>query len=991
MKTITAPINIVTSPMIIMASPMNIMAAPMNIVKAFLLAFCMVVLRPACAQSTSPLEVTEQTLSNGMTVWLNEDHSQPKVYGAVVVNAGAKDCPNTGIAHYFEHILFKGTEDMGTVDYAAEKPWLDSISSCYDQLSASRDANERSAIQHRINHFSQKAGEYAIPNEFNRLISLYGGSHLNAATTWDFTYYHNTFTPQYIEQWCHLNSHRLISPVFRLFQGELETVYEEKNMYADDMLSVAGEHIMGELFGTLPYAYPIIGSTENLKNPRQSEMREFYRKYYVGCNMGLVLCGDFRSDSIMPLLERTFGQIPRGVPPARAKSPLPDIPRERTVEIKLPIPIVGIEILAYKSPTEYEPDATALTLGIQMLSNGQAGMLDSLTNNGDMMMCMALHESLNDAGVAAVLMVPNLLGSLSKAEKTCLSQIKRLQTGDFSERAFQRQRREYYRESCRPLETIDDRAECMVRVMGSGHSWQEYLDKVNSINTLSREDVISACRKYFDAPFVRFKKKKGDYPKDKISQPGYTPIVPKSRNAESAFAKQLSELPIAASHPRLIDFDRDATITSLGGTATLYTVANPVNDLFELTISYNRGLGADTRLEATSDFLNNCGTDSLTRQQFATAMQELGSDITFTTDQNSFKILITGVDEHFASTLRLVGHYLCHAKASPTTMSQMVDNKKAISKSESKDNSEVMRALRLKVMYGEKSTYLHRMTASEIKKLDEDAILESFREVLTSSCEVIYSGTLSSNEVSTALKSHLPINKSINPYTDYNIDALYYDEPIVYIYDMPKSRQTLFFTYEQQPAQPTLEARVPFMLFKEYFGGGMSSVMFQEVREFRSMAYSAGSYYTLRPRGNAAHSPLSFGTVVGTQSDKAMEAISLVDSLLNDMPLSVGNFETSRRSCINALNANFPSFRDIGIRIATLRSQGHDCDNNTGLAELLESATMEDMVEYYENNIKGNSRHRVLGIVGDKSRLDMSALSRYGRIVILHESDIFRK
>ena len=126
-----------------------------------------------CLQAQTPqaLEVKELTLSNGMSVWLNEDHSQPKVFGAVVVNAGAKDCPNTGIAHYFEHIMFKGTDEIGTIDYQAEKPWLDSISACYDKLSATKDPTQREAIQKDINRLSQIAGEYAIPNEFNRLIS----------------------------------------------------------------------------------------------------------------------------------------------------------------------------------------------------------------------------------------------------------------------------------------------------------------------------------------------------------------------------------------------------------------------------------------------------------------------------------------------------------------------------------------------------------------------------------------------------------------------------------------------------------------------------------------------------------------------------------------------------------------------------------------------------------------------------------------------------
>ena len=945
----------------------------------------------AMAQKPTSLEVKELQLSNGMTVWLNEDHSQPKIFGAVVVNAGAKDCPNTGIAHYFEHILFKGTETIGTIDYAQEKPWLDSISSCYDQLASTKDEQQRSVIQQDINRLSQKAGEYAIPNEFNRLISKYGGSNLNAATSWDYTYYHNSFTPQYLEHWCWLNSERLINPVFRLFQGELETVYEEKNMYADDMLATAGERLLGELFGTLPYAYPIIGSTENLKNPRLSDMRQFYSQYYVGCNMGLVLCGDFSPSDIQPLLERTFGRIPQGTPPRHVKSPLPEITQERTVEVRLPIPLVSIEMLAYKAPTEYDEDANALDIAIQMLCNNQAGMLDSLTNEGHLMTAMAMRQSLNDAGVAFLLMVPNLLASTNKAEKACLSQVERLCTGQFSDALFLTQKQEAYREAYRELETINTRATKMVSVMASGHRWQDYIDKVDAISKLTKADIVKTARRYLQAPFVRFKKKKGDYPKDKVSQPGYTPVTPKHKNAESAYAQFLATLPVKEHTPRLLDFESDATITPLGGHATLYTVKNPVNDLFELTISYNRGEKADPRLASTCELLNTIGTDSLSRQQLAAALQAYGADMTFTCDALSLKLQIVGVDRHMHETMQLVGHLLHHAKATPKTLSQVRDSKKAMQKAESKDNSDVLRALRLKVMYGDNSTYLRRLTLAESKRLTADEMFSAFDMVMNSACDIIYSGTLSPQEVEAIIRSTLPVERSQERYVDYSDDVLYYDKPMVYIYDMPRSRQTLFLTYEQVEPLPTLESRVPFILMKDYFGGGMSSVLFQEVREFRSMAYSASSYYTMRSRGLAPHSPLCFGTVVGTQGDKAMQAIALVDSLLRDMPMLEKNFDTSRQEAINELDTRFPSFRDIGLRIATLRSQGYDSDNNSGLAQLYGHATMEGMRKFYNNHIQHNEGHRVWGIVGDKSKLDLDELSKYGNVVFLKESDLFRK
>ena len=370
---------------------------------------------------SAQLHVQELKLSNGMTVWLNEDHSQPKVFGAVVVKAGAKDCPNTGIAHYFEHIMFKGTDRIGTTDYAKEKPWLDSISAQYDLLSQTKNETERTRIQQHINGLSLKAADYMIPNEFNRLVSKYGGSGLNAGTGHDLTYYHNSFLPQFIEQWCWLNSERLMSPVFRGFQGELENVYEEKNRSADGMGDVQ-EKVFGAVFKTKPYAYPVLGSTDNLKNPRLSDMAAFYKKYYVASNMCLILCGDITPDSTLTaLLEQTFGRVQTGPVPQRGYSPMPDIQAGESQEVKLPIPLVGAEALVYKAPTEYEADATALDLANKLLYNEKAGLLDSLVNEHKLMMTAALTVGFDDAAGSAIAIIPNLLGKMKTAEQRVMA------------------------------------------------------------------------------------------------------------------------------------------------------------------------------------------------------------------------------------------------------------------------------------------------------------------------------------------------------------------------------------------------------------------------------------------------------------------------------------------------------------------------------------------------------------------------------------------
>ena len=943
------------------------------------------------SQNSSVLKVKEARLSNGMTIWLNEDHSQPKVYGAVVVKAGAKDCPNTGIAHYFEHILFKGTEEIGTTDYRSEKPWLDSISAKYDQLAATKDEATRLLIQKDISRLSQKAGEYAIPNEFNRLISKYGGSALNAGTSWDYTFYHNIFTPQYIAQWCQLNSDRLINPVFRLFQGELETVYEEKNMYADDMMSSAMEKMFLELFQDRPYAYPVIGSTENLKNPKLSEMRDFYKKYYVACNMGLVLCGDFDSGNIMPLLEKTFGRIPRGVEPPHVKSPLPDIKTERTVEIKIPVPLVSIEMLAFKTPTAYEKDANAIDLAFKLLSNGQAGMLDSLTNEGAFLMAMAQAVSLNDAGCGLMIVVPNLLASKKKAEGLCMNQVGRIVKGDFSDEMFNTLKLETIRESNRQLETISDRAEKMVEVMASGHTWQDYLDKVNAIRSLTKSDVVATANKYLNAPFVRFKKKNGEYAKDKVTQPDYKPVVPKNKNAESEYAKRLAAMPVPDRTPRMIDFVRDASAIPLNDHATLYTVKNPVNDLFQLELTYNRGLQADKRLSATAELLSLIGTDSLTRQQLEKSLQTLGASFAVDAGKDMFKIMLTGIDEHFDATVALLGHFLSRAQSNDKSVDKVKSLAKADSKSFGSDNKDVLRALMEKVQFGDNSSYLTHLAFSEMKKMSGKEMMDALKEVFASACYVVYSGTLKDVQVKGTISKYLPVSQSSRPYVNYGNDYLAYDQPMVYVYDMPKSRQTLFFTYDQLQAMPTFDKRIQAQLLDSYIGGGMSSVLFQEVREFRSMAYSTGSVFRARSLKKNPNSPTAFLTVVGTQGDKAMDAISLVDSLLRSMPSNEHNFTVARQEMINNIDTNYPSFREIGESVAQLNWKGYDADPNTHVVELANAVTFDDIMSLYKSSIQNHQSHRVLGIVGNIKKLDMKTLEKYGKVVVVKPEEIYKK
>ena len=941
----------------------------------------------AMAQPQS-LQVQEHVLGNGMKVWLNVDHSQPKVFGAVVVNAGAVDCPDTGIAHYFEHIMFKGTDELGTVDYEAEKIFLDSISMKYDELARTTDDARRKEIQHEVNQLNIKASQYAIPNEFNRLTSKYGGSGLNAGTSYDFTFYHNTFSSQFIEQWCELNSHRLIHPVFRLFQGELETVYEEKNMYTDEPAAMLLEQITAKLFEGTPYAYPIVGSTENLKNPKLSDMEAFYKKYYVASNMGLVLSGDIDPVTVMPLLERTFGRLERGVKPVRDKIVAPPIQGRPEYKVLFPMPIIGMSALIFRGPTDYETDAPALKVAMRLLSNdNKTGLLDELTNKNRVYLSQAEHLAFNQTGAVMVMVVPKLFCKVKTAENLCLEQIDKLLNGGFTDEQLQAVKLMMLRDNESSLESITKRSEEMVAAMAAGVSWDEYLRLKQGVADVTRNDVIAVSRKYFTENYFRFHKKNGRVKAEQIAKPEYTPVRPKNSDAKSAFARHLEQLPVQEVAPRLVDFAQDVVKTPLNGGNVLYSSHNPINDNFSLFINFHKGTMHDKLLEAAVGYVGELGTDSLDVKALGGAMQALGSTMEMTADEQSSMIVVQGKDAHFEETLRLLSHFLSNIKTDKEKLDDLKDAAGPSEKSFWDESREVFTALASKVMRGNRSDYLTRMTSKELKKVKDEQLIDSFKQLYACRCDVNYTGALPAAQAADVIKKSLPqlSGTQENPAQEIALETP--QSPTVYVFDMPSSRQTIIGTYRPLPQVMSDRDKACLQLWGEYYGGGMSSVLFQEVREFRSMAY-ASQGVTLTPTLARSTTPCGYLSLVATQADKSMQAIELLDSLINDMPVNVENMDVARQSLLNEVNNAYPTFRGMPVIVSLAERLGYTTDPNTALVQQLPSLTRADVEAFYARHIKGQPYQ--LMIVGNLKKLDLKALSRIGTIVKVKKDDIYR-
>ena len=942
------------------------------------------------AEDLNALKVKEYRLENGLTVWLNEDHSQPKVFGAVVVKAGAKDCPDTGIAHYFEHMMFKGTDRIGTLDYESEKVLLDSIAMKYDELAMTEDTAARARLQKEINELSIRSSEYVIPNEFNRLINRFGGSGLNAATSYDATIYFNTFSPQYMVQWAEINSERLINPVFRLFQSELETVYEEKNMYGDFIGGQVMDTLMARYFGPHPYAYPIIGSTKNLKNPRLTEMHKFFEDYYVASNMALILSGDFDAQQVMPILEKAFSRIRSGNAPKQEKVMLPPFNGRETMKVKFPIPFIKAMGLGFRGVSANHEDQVALNIAVNLLNNANGtGYLDKLMVEHKLMGALAINESMNEAGILAVAIMPKLLiQSYSSAEKMVWDEINRVKNGDFSDEMFNSLKLEQKRQYASSLENIDSRATIMMNLFSQGKSWNDYLNEVARIESITKEDVVRVAQKYFSNNYLCVTKSTGKYPKDNLPKPAFSPVVPRNADASSSYAKQLEKIPEQQVAPRIIDFEKDVKTSKLTPLVTLYTTPNPLNDIFTLNISYGIGALEQPELMQLTNYLQLLGTESLSFEQFRSRLQSIGSTLAFDVTPDAFVMKVTGFDNHIDETMKLVGDFIRHAKADDKKLRQIVDDAKVSEKAFFKSGDNVASALLEQIKYGDQSRYLRKLSLSQIKKLKGKDMLAIYDKVRSVQCDLHYCGTLPVEKVIGTIRQHLPLERTtVASNSPYYRELKQYDRPTVFFIDMPDMAQSIVYGYVKGDPVDDKASRHASRLFSVYFGGDMSSLMFQEIREFRSFAYRTSGRYQLP---NHAHKGTagSFTAMLSTQSDKTLDALGVLDSLIREMPLKPERMEAVKQTLVNRINNDYPPFRNLSEKVASARMEGFDRDPAEEFLRDIATMDMQDISRFYQEQISG--RPVVYVITGNRKHIDMKKLAEYGTIIKVKKKDIYK-
>ncbi len=950
-----------------------------KITSFLLMAYCFV----ALFAQQQHLKIQKYTLPNGLTVYLNEDHTLPSVYGAVAVNAGGKYDPKeaTGMGHYLEHMLFKGTTEMGTLDFNKEKPYLDKIVALYDSLGMTTDEKKRKEIQTKINDNAVKSAEFAVPNELDRMLKSIGSEGVNAFTAQELICYHNEFPPHEIDKWLSIYADRFVNPVFRLFQSELEVVYEEKNRGSDNMGQAIFETFNEHFFQKHPYGQSIIGKTEHLKNPSLSKMYEYYNTYYVANNMALIICGDFDSEQIKPIIAEKFGKWKTGnVPPFVA-------PKETAFKgkemIKKRLSPINVGIMGFRTVPKGHADEGTLELVSYLLSNeASTGGLDKLSSNRKIMLSQAIPLNLNDEGAYIVIFVPKIFGqSLGNAQKLVWEQINAIKAGTFSETQLEAAKNQLKISFSQEMEDNQSRCFTIADLFTRKGDWNEFTQYPEKIDKITKAEIMRVANQYFGDNYLYFTSKMGFPKKDKLAKPGFKPVIPKE-GIQSEYEKKFNQMPEKKAEFPFVDFRKDVEMGRLGN--GLYYTENPKNDVFSFAIRYNIGKLKERKAEKLASYLSLVGSNDLKFDNFAAKMDSLGCKVGFEAGEEYFNVSLEGLEKNFLPAYTLLMQKLKNPELNEEKIKNLIDESKFEPRLFKREKQEVGMALREYVMYGNNSSYKKRLSTAETKALKAAELLKVWQNIFAETPTFHYVGKIGESVASKYIAKEYPteLNKA-SEVADKAVKT-YTENTVYFIHDSKARQSQIHFFVPDNAYKVADEAKMD--AFNSYFGGDMSSLMFQEIREFRSLAYSTRGTYN-KPRfatGNGF-----FAGYIGCQGDKTMESIETLHGMLCDMPQKADRMNAIQKGLMARLASEKPDFRMMSRQIQAWKKFGYTEDPSKAKASIYPQLTFGDVNDFYTQHIKG--KPMVIAIVGDKSKFDMVKLAKYGKVVEVKLTDVYNK
>lgn len=927
------------------------------------------------------------TLSNGLKVFLSVNPQSPRITAHIAVRTGSRNDPaeTTGLAHYLEHLMFKGTKQFGTSNYAAEKPLLDTIEARYEQYRKVTDPALRKKLYHEIDSISQLAAQYNIPNEYDKLMAGIGGIGTNAYTSTDVTCYTEDIPSNEVERWARIQSDRFRNMVIRGFHTELEAVYEEYNIgIAKDQWKFF-DAMNAKMFPTHPYGtQTTIGTQEHLKNPSITNIKNYFNNYYCPNNVAICMAGDMNPSEVIAILERYFGDWKPNYSMTR-----PEFPALKPLTAPVDTTVVGQEAefmaLGWRFGAGNALQTDTMDVIADLLSNGTAGLMDlDLNQTHEVMMSGAYSDMMTDYSMLMLIGYPNEGQTLEEVRQKLLAEVDKLRRGDFDDDLLPSVVNNAKLSYLRSLDSNGSRTRALVNAFINHVDWAQEVGKLDRMSHMTKQQIVDFANRYLTDGYVCVYKRLGeDTTLKKIDKPQITPI-PTNRDMQSDFVRNLLGETVKPIEPRFVDFNTDMSIGKTDNGLPLLYKQNTQDDLFTLTYKYDFGKTADNRYEIAADYMDYLGTKKLSSTDFKKQLYKLACNIHYSVLDNEMQVSVTGLNENMPQAVALLEDVMNNAQPDPEAYRRMVET---IIKGrlDSKCNQEFcFNQLMEYGQFGPRNSLTDEMSAEQLRSTQPEVFTNLVKNLSNYKHTVLYYGPLSQKEFAKTIKKLHKVSKHLAD-VPKGVDYMEEPTPTTEVWIAPYDAKNIYMVqYNNSQREWTPEHAATISLFNEYFGSGMNGIVFQELREARGLAYSAAARYN-QPR-EKGHKEDCY-TYIITQNDKMMDCVNEFNNLLSNIPQSEAAFQLAKDGITKKLASRRVTRYGVLNSYLAAQRMGLDYDINKLVYEQLPKLTLNDIVNFEKQNMAGKP-YRYL-ILGNEKELDMEGLKKIGPIRRLTLEDIF--
>ena len=922
--------------------------------------------------------VTVHRLGNGLTVYISTDRQKPRFNAWIAVRTGSRNDPatSTGLAHYLEHMLFKGSDELGTLDFAAEKPLADKSAALYAELRTTSDPEARKRIFAELDALNQQISKHSVPNEMSRLYSSINVEGLNAFTSFDQTVYIADVPANRIEAWATVEGERFRDPVFRHFYSELEAVYEEKNLSLDSPDSRGYELLFKGLFPKHPYGtQTTIGEIEHLKSPAYQDAVDYFHRWYVPNNMAIILAGDIDAKTALPVLERTLGTLkPQALvlPTAGTIAPL-------TARVAADVIGEGEQSveLAWQTVPYGHADEPVMAVLDYLMDNSTSGLLNvELELSQKVPDAGSSNSHLHEAGVYTMRAKAREGQALEDVEKLLLGVLEQLKAGAFTQQDIDAVVLSQDINDKRRLEQPGFRVGKIANSFINHKSWASVLERDLRLRKVTREDVMRVAKQYLGVGYSAVYRRSGKPTVAKIDKPTITPLDV-ATDKKSKFAAQVEAIQATQLEPEWLVEGKHYTRAKLPAGELLVT-HNSRNDLFEVRYVFERGHKQERLLCHAFALIEQSGAGDLRAPALQKQLFALGTNIDFSCGDEETTISVSGIDKNMDQSLVLLDRWLRSPALDPEALVRLTQNAISERKDAIEDPDALSEALSQYAAHDRTSAFLNEPTNKQMLAAKVDVLGKLAREFLDHSHKTFYFGPRAAAEVAKAVplgKDHrkLPARAA----TAYR-----------------KTKGTTIYFVHRDVAKSTVSVSMPIGVGKreqkpvtrvlgQYLGGGMEALLFQEMREARGLAYFVYGYVGTGQRPRDAW---SFGGGLGTQNDKAADAIATFLELTRTRPLDDRRVGDARIALDQEYRASRIDPRWAQYWVESWDESGEGTDPRPWYWQQIGAMKPEEL-KAFAGTIA--AAPVILSIVGDRSRVDMAALKKLGTVVEVAPAALF--